>query len=288
MSALLAATAAAVGVYLMLPATRRGGPSLRDRGRALAADARIHMDRAGLEAVTPTQFVVVSVAAGCAAAFLTAAMFGVGLPAFGVGLVACCAPTVVGRRRRAARVRAARSAWPRMVEELRVLVGAAGRSIPQALIDVGLAGPEELRPAFRAAQREWALSADFERVGSILKRHLNDPTADMVIETLLVANDVGGDVDQRLQALAEDRRRDLQGRREATAKQAGARLARWFVIVVPGGMAVAGLSVGEGRAAYASGRGQMLVCAGLALMAMCWVWASRIMVLPEQRRVFDR
>jgi tight adherence protein B len=169
-----------------------------------------------------------------------------------------------------------------------VLTGSVGRSIPQALIEVGLRGPEELRPAFVAAQREWALTTDFERTVAVLKAQLDDPTADAACETLLIAADVGGDVDRRLQALAEDRRQDLVDRRDAEARQAGARLARAFVIVVPAGMAVAGLSVGDGRSAYQTPQGQFLVALGLVVVVVCWTWAGRVMRLPDPERVFER
>ena len=87
-------------------------------------------------------------------------------------------------------------------------------------------------------------------------------------------------------ALAEDRLQDNQGRKDAMAKQAGVRFARRFVLAVPIGMALAGMSVGEGRAAYGSSLGQSLVVAGIAMTAACWIWAGRIMRLPDEQRVF--
>src|SRR5690606_8070553 len=114
--------------------------------------------------------------------------------------------------------------------------------------DAARRAPEELRPAFAAAEREWLLSTDFARTGAVLKTRLADPTADAACETLLVAHEVGGsDLDQRLAALIEDRVQDAQGRKDARAKQAGARFARRFVLVVPAGMALAGMSIGTGR-----------------------------------------
>ena len=64
-----------------------------------------------------------------------------------------------------------------MIEEIRILTGSRGRSIPQALFEVGRRGPVELRPAFAAAQREWLLSTDFDRTLKVLKDRLADPTA---------------------------------------------------------------------------------------------------------------
>jgi tight adherence protein B len=204
-----------------------------------------------------------------------------------VGVVTASVPVGSARRRRARRREAAREAWPRLIEEIRLQATSLGRSLPQALVAVGLRSPQELRPAFAAAEREWFVSTDFSRTVEVLKAELADPTADAVCETLLVAHLVGGtDIDRRLQALIEDRIQDLQGRKDARAKQAGARFARRFVIGVPVGMAVAGLSIGDGRQAFATPAGQVAAVVALALMGACWIWAGRVMRLPAQQRVF--
>jgi tight adherence protein B len=109
-----------------------------------------------------------------------------------------------------------------MIEEIRIQAASLGRSIPQALFEVGRRGPIELRPAFEAAHREWLLSTDFERTVAVLKERLADPTADTACETLLIAHELGGaDLERRLEALAEDRRKDMQNRKDARARQAG-------------------------------------------------------------------
>jgi tight adherence protein B len=214
-------------------------------------------------------------------------MFGAVVPAVLLAAVAAALPMASFRQRRAARRRAAQDAWPRLIEEIRVLTSSVGRSIPQALFEVGRRGPAELRPAFAAAHREWLITTDFPRTIEVLKARLADPTADAACETLLVAFEVGGaDLDQRLEALADDRRDDSQGRKDARARQAGVRFARRFTVVVPLGMALTGLTIGDGRAAYQTPEGQLAVVAALALTAGCWLWASRYLRLPESERVF--
>ncbi len=52
-------------------------------------------------------------------------------------------------------------------------------------------------------------------------------------------------------------------------------------------MALVGLSIGDGRDAYQTVAGQILVIAALAMIVGCWVWAGAIMRLPEEQRVFD-
>ena len=167
------------------------------------------------------------------------------------------------------------------------MTGATGRSIPQALFDVGRRAPEELRPAFDAAQREWLLTTDFDRTLDVLKSRLADPTADATCETLLIAHHLGGtDLDRRLVALADDRRIDVQGRKDAIARQAGARFARWFTVVVPLGMGAVGMSIGDGRDAYRTGYGQVMVVVALVLTLVCWMAASAVISLPEEQRAF--
>jgi tight adherence protein B len=209
------------------------------------------------------------------------------LPALIAGSLAACIPVASYRARRRTRLADAAEAWPRMLEELRLLTGSVGRSIPQALFEVGRRAPEEWRPVFNAAEREWLLTTDFSRTTSLFKDGLADPTADMVCETLLVAHEVGGsDLEAKLQELIEDRLADLQGKKDAESRQAGVRFARRFVLLVPLGMTVAGLSIGTGRHAYATAGGQLAVAVGLLAVAACWIWSGRIMRVPQQPRVF--
>jgi tight adherence protein B len=76
-------------------------------------------------------------------------------------------------------------------------------------------------------------------------------------------------------------------RRDARSKQAGVRFARRFVVIVPVGMAIAGLSLGDGRDAYETPTGQVLVGVAVALIACCWIWSGRMLRLPDEERVFS-
>jgi tight adherence protein B len=291
---LLLAFAAGAGTYLVFtsavlgwrglrpPSTtpghdrRRGGSRLR---RELEALGLGRMEARELGGVVATLFLLGGLGGW--------ALFGGVLPALALGGFTAGLPIAALRHRRRTQLARAQEAWPRMIDEIRVLTSASGRSIPQALFEVGQRAPDELRPAFAAAKREWLLSTDFARTLRLLKARLADPTADAACETLLIAHELGGtDLDGRLDDLAHDRRQDVQGRKDARAKQAGARFARRFVLIVPLGMALAGMSVGNGRAAYQTAFGQVVVVVALALVIACWVWAGLVMRLPDQERVF--
>ena len=292
MTALIVALLAATGTYLLFTATAFGW---RDRAPATAgrlgftprAALRQWLAQAGLAEVALGEFLSAMALLGVGGAALGYVVFGSPLPAIFAAVASACAPVGLYRNRRQARREHAADEWPRLIEELRLRSTTLGRSLPQALFEVGASTSDELRPAFDAAKREWLISTDFTHTLDVLKTQLADSTADLVCEMLLIAHDLGGtDLGPRLSALAEDRRNDVASRKDARAKQAGVRFARRFVLVVPLGMAAAGCLIGTGREAYSTALGQLLVLVAPALMVLCWVWAGRFLRLPEPQRVF--
>jgi tight adherence protein B len=263
------------------------GPSLSARPGRGRLSLRVWIRQAGLGHVGPGEFVAAVVAVFVVGVVAGYVLFGAVLPAVVAGVFAASFPVSAYRTRRGNTVAAASEAWPRMLEELRLRTGSLGQSIPQALFEVGRRAPSQWRPAFAAAEREWLLTTDFPRTLSLLKDRLADPGVDVVCETLEVAQVVGGtDLDARLGDLIDDRVIDLQGRKDAASRQAGVRFARRFVLLVPLGMALAGLSIGTGRSAYQTPGGQVAVTVGLLAVVACWVWSGRLMRLPSEPRVF--
>jgi tight adherence protein B len=276
------------GVYCLYSAAvigrvrLRGGIGGRRRGRLRAWTTTMGLDR-----VRPTELIAVTAVLGSLGAIAGRSIFGGSWAAVTMGLSAALIPVVSSRTRHRMRLEQARDAWPRMIEQIRLQIVSLGRSVPQALLDVGLRAPDMMRPAFDDARREWSMSTDLDRTLEVLKAGLAEPTADAVCETLLIAHETGGtDVDARLRDLLEDRIVDVQGRRDARARQAGVRFARLFVLLVPLGMALVGLGIGEGRAAYATSGGQAAIVVAFVLMGGCWWWAGRLLRLPDERRVF--
>lgn len=288
--AALAAVLAVIGGYLIYSAGGGASDDARIGARPrLTAGERFRnwAQQSGLGNIRPVELVSAMIALFVTGAIAAYAMFGGLLPAAGVGLAVSASPLASYRARRRSRLAKAAETWPRVLEELRLQIGSLGRSVPQGLFEAGRRVPDEWRSAFAAAEREWMLTTDFPRTVSILKDRLADPTADAVCETLLVAHEVGGsDVDGRLADLIEDRILDLQGRKDAVSRQAGLRFARRFVLIVPVGMALAGLAIGTGRSAYESTGGQLAVVAAVVAVVACWLWSARLMRLPEEPRVF--
>ncbi|MGH9273907.1 MAG: hypothetical protein ACRDZU_04595, partial [Acidimicrobiales bacterium] len=176
------AIAAATGTYLLYTALVLGWRDLRLRAwvadPSRRARRRDWLVQAGLADVPLRDVAGVVMALALMGGLAAFALFGGALPALATGLFAGTFPLASLRARRKARRAAAMDAWPRLLEELRILTSSLGRSIPQSLFEVGRRAPSELRRAFQDAEREWMLSTDFPRTIRVLKGALADPTAD--------------------------------------------------------------------------------------------------------------
>ncbi len=296
MIALLIGSLGALGVFFVYTAAlgwkgigftphRDDRPALRTK-----TNATDWLRQAGIADVTPRQFVAVELAVATVAFVISFAILGAALPSLAISVFAATSPVAAYRSRRRHLRDESRQAWPRLIEEVRVQTSSLGRSIPVALIEVGRGAPNEpMRLAFNEAAREWALTTDFGRMIRVLKNRLADPTADATCETLLIAHELGGtDLDRRLRALIDDRLMDVEERRDAQSRQSGVRFARWFTLIVPIGMALSGMTIGNGRASYQTPSGQFGVLLAIVLTAACWMWAGRIMTLPETQRVLTK
>src|SRR5690606_21357103 len=128
--------------------------------------------QAGLAGVPVRRLAGVVAVTGVAAASVAALVFGAAVPAAVVGLFAATLPVASWRHHRRARLAAAQEAWPRLIEEIRVLTGAGGRSVPQGLFEAAEHAPDELRPAFAEARRTWVLTTDLDRTIGVVKAQL--------------------------------------------------------------------------------------------------------------------
>ncbi len=253
-------------------------PGLRER----LADELV---QAGFAGVRPTQLVLL-----CAVGFLV--VFVAGLATTQVAPVAVCfaaiagyAPrAVVGMRARKRRIQL-RELWPDAVDNLTSAVR-AGLALPEALAQLGVRGPEELRPAFTAFAEDYRMTGRFHDCLDRLKERLSDPVADRLIESLRIAREVGGsDLGRVLRTLSAFLREDARTRAELETRQGwtinAARLAAaapWVVLAM--------LSTQrESLRAFGTGTGVVVLLVGAAVTLVAYRLMVRIGRLPEDERV---
>jgi tight adherence protein B len=201
------------------------------------------------------------------------------------GVMAAAAPVVLVRSTARRRRSQLRDVWPDVVDNLASAVR-AGLSLPEALGQLSLRGPDQLRPSFAAFAHDYRASGRFNDSLDRLKERLSDPVGDRVVESLRVARDVGGsDLGRLLRTLSSFLRQDARTRAELESRQSwtvnGARLAvaaPWIVLAM--------LSTRpESIAAYDRPAGALVLVIGGVVTLVAYRVMLRIARLPEEQRV---
>jgi tight adherence protein B len=195
------------------------------------------------------------------------------------------APVALVRMRARRRRASLRDLWPDAVDNISSGVR-AGLALPEALSQLAIRGPEELRPAFRAFAEDYRSSGRFHECLDRLKASLSDPVGDRLIESLRIAREVGGsDLGRLLRTLSTFLREDSRTRSELEARQGWTVNAARLAVAAP--WVVLGMlcTRPESIQAYASATGTLVLVVG----AIVSVVAYRIMLfvgrLPEDERV---
>ena len=241
--------------------------------------------QAGIDGVGPRGLLVASL--GLGTSVLAVGVVSTGVVAIGVcfAVMATAAPALWVRARARRRRAALRDLWPDAVDNLASGVR-AGLSLPEALSQLAIRGPEELRPAFAAFALDYRASGHFGDALDALKDRLADPVGDRIVESLRVAREVGGtDLGRLLRTLSAFLRQDARTRSELEARQGWTVNAARLAVAAPWVVVLLLATRPESVAAYDQPTGALVLASG----GVCSVVAYRVMLriarLPEEQRV---
>ena len=180
-----------VGVGLMLCWSAFFVPRSAPRARRTRSRVGTLLARAGMSHLAPTAFITLCVGCALAATLVVEVVSGTPPVAMLFGVMAGFLPVwiVSGRARR--RQRDFAEVWPEAVDHLASAVR-AGLSLPDALAQLSVRGPEPLRDSFAAFALDYQVTGRFGECLDRLKDRLADPVGDRVVEGLRVAREVGG------------------------------------------------------------------------------------------------
>jgi tight adherence protein B len=242
---------------------------------------------AGLGHVSSSAFLVLCLVTGCSTTLLLQVMTRTPPVALLFGAMGAYLPVVVvaGRARR--RRRDFAEVWPEAVDNLASAVR-AGLSLPDALAQLSVRGPEPLRSSFAAFALDYQVTGRFGECLDRLKHRLADPVGDRVVEGLRVAREVGGgELGRLLRNLSGYLRDEARTRSELEARQAwtvnGARLAvaaPWLVLLL---MSFQPSVVRR----YASPAGTMVLLFAASTCLVAYRLMMRIGRLPQDRRILS-
>jgi tight adherence protein B len=257
----------------------------RTRQGGFAADLRDHLNQAGYASLTPVNLGVGSFVLLSFTFVLVAALTRVVPIALCFGLMAGALPISLVRMRARKRRNKLRDLWPDVVDNITSGVR-AGLALPEALSQLSVRGPAELRPAFTAFAEDYRTTGRFHDCLDRLKDRLSDPVGDRIVESLRIAREVGGsDLGKLLRTLSSFLREDARTRAELETRQSwtinAARLAAGAPWVILGLLALNGSSL----EAYSSPRGWVVLAAGAGLCVDAYRAMVGIGRLPEEERV---
>lgn len=256
----------------------RTGPGWQDRLDDLLAQA-------GIEGVTPQQLLAASGALGLVVSVLVLGTSRVPVIALLFGAFAAVLPLLLVRRRRTQRTTELREVWPEAVDNLASAVR-AGLSLPEALTQLGVRGPEQLRSAFRRFGEDYRATGRFADSLDGLKANLADPVGDRVVEALRMAREVGGtDLGRLLRTLSTFLREDARTRSELETRQGWTVNAARLALAAPWVLLLLLSSQPDAVEAYNTAAGTAVLVAGGGTSLLAYRLMLRIARLPTERRV---
>jgi tight adherence protein B len=241
--------------------------------------------QAGIESVTPGALFASCIGVG---GFVLIAMLAVSRSpaiALAFGLIASSAPYGLVRYRQRQRRAELRDLWPEVVDNLASGVR-AGLSLPEALTQVGVRGPEELRRPFARFGEDYRATGRFYESLDRLKAGLADPVGDRIVESLRMARDVGGtDLGRLLRTLSAFLREDARTRAELETRQGWTLNAARLAVAAPW-IILALLSLRpEAVDAYNTPQGLVVLAVGGGVCLFAYRLMVRIGRLPHEDRV---
>ena len=274
-----------IGLLLVWRSGSRAPQARARTGRPWRARLQEQLTQAGIEGVTPAQLLTVSAVLFVIAFLAMVAISRTWSIPLAFAMFAGYGPLGLVRYRRRVRGVELRELWPEVVDNLASGVR-AGLSLPEALTQVGVRGPEALRRPFQRFGEDYRATGRFAECLDLLKERLADPVGDRIVESLRMAREVGGtDLGRLLRTLSTFLREDARTRAELETRQGWSVNAARLALAAP--WALLGLLSlrPEAVAAYNSATGALVLAVGGSVSLLAYRLMIRIGRLPEEQRV---
>jgi tight adherence protein B len=163
----------------------------------------------------------------------------------------------------------------------------SGLSLNESLAGLAVRGPAILKSEFQEFSESLYRHGDFKRALNNVKKSLAHPSIDQIMEALLMARELGGaELLNILRLLGKFIREDLSLRREIEVKQGWIRNSAHLSAAAPWILLLLLSTHPATAAAFATTTGVAILCVGLALTALAYLWMNSLSRMPEPNRVF--
>lgn len=287
MTGVLVGALLGVGLFLIWWSLwpRDEAPTRASRDNRIVQRLKDDIAQAGYRGIGPAGLVTACVIAFFLVLVTVVALTRVPAIALCFAVMAGWVPIAVVRMRARSRRAHLRDLWPDAVDNVTSAVR-AGLALPEALAQLSVRGPEELRPAFADFAGDYRTTGRFNDCLDRLKDRLADPVGDRLVESLRIAREVGGsDLGSLLRTLSTFLREDARTRSELETRQSWTVNAARLAVAAPW-IVLALLSTRpESVQAYNTSTGVLVLAVGAAATFIAYRVMVRIGRLPEEERV---
>jgi tight adherence protein B len=163
----------------------------------------------------------------------------------------------------------------------------SGLSLNESLSGLASRGPEFPRAEFEYFAHRLLLQGDFTLALTILKEKLAHPSTDQIIEALFLARELGGtELLTILRLLGKFIREDLALRREIEVKQNWIKNSAHLSAAAPWILLLLLSTQPATVSAFSNPTGIAILCVGLGLTALAYLWMNSLSRMPVPHRIF--
>lgn len=179
------------------------------------------------------------------------------------------------------RHRELRIVWPTFLDQLRSSMLSSQRALPYVMYDNPACGSPFLTDLINIGKREFETSGNLESSLKQIWRHAADQTTSQVCASLINTN---GATSSQIQHQLSDIASALKTQQiliaEAESKLAGVKIARLFVLLIPTGMALAGVAFAGSFSPFYTRASLIQISIAAFVLGICWQLSNRLMQFP--------
>ncbi|CAN2177545.1 TadB Flp pilus assembly protein TadB [Candidatus Nanopelagicaceae bacterium] len=163
----------------------------------------------------------------------------------------------------------------------------SGLSLNESLSGLALRGPDIFKSEFQVFTENIYRDGDFNRALTSVKESLAHPSVDQIIEALFIAKELGGaELLTILRLLGKFIREDLALRREIEVKQNWIKNSAHLSAAAPWILLLLLSTQPATSAAFSTPTGIFILCVGLGLTALAYLWMNSLSRIPSPNRIF--
>ena len=163
----------------------------------------------------------------------------------------------------------------------------SGLSLNESLVGLTERGPDIFKEEFHKFAESLYAQGDFNKALIQVKESLAHPSFDQIVEALMIARELGGsELLTILRLLGKFIREDLALRREIEVKQNWIKNSAHLSAAAPWILLLLLSTQPATSQAFSTPTGVLILCIGLGLTALAYLWMNSLSRIPAPNRIF--